>query len=883
MDIKSLTYTIPTVTVERKKSRALDFSAGGKGSPVSRNSLRGFSLLSATGTTAGKTSGLSNCSKSYGRSNLRLFDDIPEFLSFPVLQLIKNDRGGLINHGADEVKQDPFLKEILPGEAGFLRAQTEVVRALLSSTSPQRHRYEQKFADEKATRHEICVQIDELYQRTAEFIDINSLDYVTGRPREMWTANRELNRILNTDDKLAYLHSVFMWLVQGCFSRVPLVGSSLDGGDISIKKNPRVKKKDDENHESVTVFGISRLVRTEKNRIIETLKPPKPIPPEDIKSIGNQLRRSEAAYLRKSGIPSCVKMLLKNCRSEGATNDEIQAVRKTLNYAHAKASIGKDLLDFRNDFVTNNSKSFADWIHDREADRLNKNDQESNQQFSVRDFLSGYVNIQYASLKLQGQHKQQNWHHPKRKPSVRISTVEQSGQAAASDQVRPSVSDVSKIQQRSSMSVQKKNSTRYDAADAWYVILRGAVYIMKNLTGLPDDEIRVRTLCAGEGFGESGLITETLRAASVLTAEPCEVIEIKKVEYDRVVKASHRRSMEEIADFLQTVKVFANWKRDSVTAIASVMWFKSVENGETIINEGSSDLPCLIVNKCNTNNAGEPCENVYFVKSGAVTLHRAVTYKGRPTQVKVAILGPRSAICIEALQRSKLRTAASDAAASAAAHTTPSSKFTIKVATPRERTLMQAAHALKSTSSFAAPSANGDPTEPIAMHLGDAHDFAKLELQDWVYDDLPDLLARPLRPADGDPTFHALSRCVHDGVFVAPAAASHPPSRLTTRRVALAAPAPTASAAVSSPVVLACTVAATARIEFDDLHAMSKVLDITDEECVRIHETWLDWKRWIRNKRREMDKTVRELRNDCNAAYGTVVGEKVRVSTSLWY
>ncbi|KAJ3037289.1 hypothetical protein HDU99_010414, partial [Rhizoclosmatium hyalinum] len=114
-------------------------------------------------------------------------------------------------------------------------------------------------------------------------------------------------------------------------------------------------------------------------------------------------------------------------------------------------------------------------------------------------------------------------------------------------------------------------------ARAWHIILSGSVSVMKTYTGDLKDEVRLRSLHPGNGFGDIGLMNDSIRTASILTNEYCEIIEISKVDYNRVIKASHRRSQDEVANFLKSMHLFSEWKHEALQIVASVMWLQVFE------------------------------------------------------------------------------------------------------------------------------------------------------------------------------------------------------------------------------------------------------------------------------------------------------------------
>ncbi|KAJ3283219.1 Cyclic nucleotide-binding domain-containing protein 2 [Rhizoclosmatium sp. JEL0117] len=974
------------------------------------------------------------------------FKKVPKVLYFPVLRAIETDRGAHHHHSKKEVQTDPFLKTILPGEAGLMSSQNAVIRDLLAKENPNHLQYEKKFIEEKATRHDINVQVSALYDQTADFIDYNCLDYATGQPREMWTNNRALNRLETIEAKLDYLHTVFMWLVQGCWSREMWDGSKEDLEALEMAKQ-MARRKSRRGTEllqnTIVVFGGAVKIKSEKNKLIEDMKPPKPIPPGDVRSVGSQIRRKEAAALKNPDIPACIRMLLKNEKhGDGATLEEIQRVRKILKYEHARAKIGRDILDFRENLVTPDSKNFADWVRDEEGKYFEPRPETADvnaANFSVREFISGFLKIQADNALLYGvpgtpgitvsgptppgTPKTPRFSTTRRKTRVslvkdvevmtsnpilfarrrsgshlRDSTTSKplsfttnvlqkertesvmrrkssfaigAGNRRTSTMAERSMSTYSRSESVIKLKMKRRKSSLHNTvkplktpaeiiaykvpnsslwnlfhdeivlilkktawdrtndeitilfnllrcqpafakmsdfvvkevcgsslvyrefsrneyvfkqnemARAWHIILSGSVSVMKTYTGDLKDEVRLRSLHPGNGFGDIGLMNDSIRTASILTNEYCEIIEISKVDYNRVIKASHRRSQDEVANFLKSMHLFSEWKHEALQIVASVMWLQVFEESQLIIKEG------------------DPCKEIFFIKDGAVVLYKQIQYNNRPIQVRVAILGARTILCTEAIilqeESNAKKTASTTLPAPATSvatqssvtdpnniagnplmmmmphHQTPSnrnSRFTIKAATRHDRVLLQAAYNLQLSDPVRRKTAL---EEGMAMDLREDWDFSKLETEDWVYEDLGDVVAMG-KEKEMREIRHTVKTDTHG---------FSPEKRVSMRGVVK--PVHDRKGVVSGGgVTLVASSASTARLELRELGASNRLLAITDEECVRIYEEEEERKQWRKFKKESMTSMLRETKADCKAEYNCVVGEKMKANTDLW-
>jgi CRP-like cAMP-binding protein len=78
-------------------------------------------------------------------------------------------------------------------------------------------------------------------------------------------------------------------------------------------------------------------------------------------------------------------------------------------------------------------------------------------------------------------------------------------------------------------------------ASTFYIILQGKVKVSKFINQKKERELK--TLKAGDFFGEMALIHNAPRAATVTTVMPTSVLEIKKVSFDRLMRRSASLSM----------------------------------------------------------------------------------------------------------------------------------------------------------------------------------------------------------------------------------------------------------------------------------------------------------------------------------------------------
>jgi CRP-like cAMP-binding protein len=86
-----------------------------------------------------------------------------------------------------------------------------------------------------------------------------------------------------------------------------------------------------------------------------------------------------------------------------------------------------------------------------------------------------------------------------------------------------------------------------DIADAFYVVVSGAVVVSVRIDGL-DAPVEVAVLGSGHLFGELALLDGSPRAATIVTKEPSTLLRLESATFAELVEA-----FPEIARVLRTV------------------------------------------------------------------------------------------------------------------------------------------------------------------------------------------------------------------------------------------------------------------------------------------------------------------------------------------
>ncbi|KAI9098782.1 hypothetical protein DFS34DRAFT_89345 [Phlyctochytrium arcticum] len=100
----------------------------------------------------------------------------------------------------------------------------------------------------------------------------------------------------------------------------------------------------------------------------------------------------------------------------------------------------------------------------------------------------------------------------------------------------------------------------------------------------------------GEGFGELALVSDSKRAATIMTVEPCYILRIEKGDYNRIIRSMHEREHYLKILFLRKCPILQEFS--DLKIIANVTTMKKFPKGSLI------------------QDAGKPILEVVFISSG---------------------------------------------------------------------------------------------------------------------------------------------------------------------------------------------------------------------------------------------------------------------------
>ncbi|GMI02425.1 hypothetical protein TrVE_jg2890 [Triparma verrucosa] len=167
--------------------------------------------------------------------------------------------------------------------------------------------------------------------------------------------------------------------------------------------------------------------------------------------------------------------------------------------------------------------------------------------------------------------------------------------------------------------------TEGEKGSTFYVILVGSVFVQVKVA----ESKNLRTVAhlhPGDSFGEAALINNNPRNATVVSAEPSELLMIEKEDYERVIKSLHVDALKKKVAFINSIPAFANLPVDIMNDLASRVFFEKVPIHRKIWEQ---------------NSKVDPMKYLLIVKQGEVHVLKTfkVPKKGK-TASTMALLHP---------------------------------------------------------------------------------------------------------------------------------------------------------------------------------------------------------------------------------------------------
>lgn len=150
-----------------------------------------------------------------------------------------------------------------------------------------------------------------------------------------------------------------------------------------------------------------------------------------------------------------------------------------------------------------------------------------------------------------------------------------------------------------------------------YVIYKGMVSVKVSKSGVVEEMVEVARLGPGLGFGDLALVKDAARAATIVAVERCELLQVEKSDYNRVLKFiiySHLKAVEEKAYFLKQVPIFSSWRAASLKSVSDKVTWAKFSAGSVIIQ------------------SRHWVEKIYFVRTGVCDVYQDLTLPVKPTK-----------------------------------------------------------------------------------------------------------------------------------------------------------------------------------------------------------------------------------------------------------
>ena len=102
-----------------------------------------------------------------------------------------------------------------------------------------------------------------------------------------------------------------------------------------------------------------------------------------------------------------------------------------------------------------------------------------------------------------------------------------------------------------------------DKGSTFFVVLVGSFHVQVKV----EDSKNLKTvahLVSGDSFGEAALINNNPRNATVVSAEPSELLMIEKEDYERVIKSLHVDALNKKSKFIRSIPAFTSFPEEIV-------------------------------------------------------------------------------------------------------------------------------------------------------------------------------------------------------------------------------------------------------------------------------------------------------------------------------
>lgn len=131
-----------------------------------------------------------------------------------------------------------------------------------------------------------------------------------------------------------------------------------------------------------------------------------------------------------------------------------------------------------------------------------------------------------------------------------------------------------------------------DDGDCLYVIGSGKVNCYKKADG---EEKLVKECSSGEAFGELALLYNCPRAASVVAAEKCTLLQLDRETFNHIVRDATTQRREKFESFLKEVPILKTMEDYERNTMCDALQVETVTKGTTVVRQGESGDKFYIV------------------------------------------------------------------------------------------------------------------------------------------------------------------------------------------------------------------------------------------------------------------------------------------------
>ena len=128
-----------------------------------------------------------------------------------------------------------------------------------------------------------------------------------------------------------------------------------------------------------------------------------------------------------------------------------------------------------------------------------------------------------------------------------------------------------------------------DEGTSFFILFTGAVKVLVNRGGLQGAEGYGSCVCVledGDSFGELALLGNGIRAATIMSAMPTQLLRVEKVAYDLCLHRLHEAELKEKTHFLKRIFLFHEWTEEDLIRLAKVVTRKKYAKNTCILTQG---------------------------------------------------------------------------------------------------------------------------------------------------------------------------------------------------------------------------------------------------------------------------------------------------------